>query len=406
MDKGIAIAIRNGDFNDLSTALIQGADPNYQTASSNGGHTALMAAAMKGNVRMVRRLLLKAVNVQVANADGKTALDLVPTKLTARTSSDVTEIRSLILRAVEAACQRSASKTALRSESGLSDDFVYDIYSVSAIDASSSDAPCSVVQVEGLKIVGEGIIDIDLLLSYDSDWSDLGEDEDPDSNDERFHGNDYPDEAASDEEDNFHAFDDDLDDAVDVEDSSDDEMHSNRMGGRYLTRRDIGTGKGRLDDEDIDIQHELQSRPMDQLSRSTSDRIATLDRSFGVGKVLRPAVIFDTRASSRPYGILDTESLQQLWEESSLVAPDECSDRVDQMRHRTGMAFASNPREFDAHGLPKYACELSDDDADVVCDYDTNPRNPRSLYSGTSGKPPLDAVAYDSELDGDSDESC
>ena len=418
LDKGIATAIRNGDFNDLSAALIQGADPNYQMVNSSGGYTALMAAAMKSNVRMVRRLLLKAVDVLAVNADGKTALDLVPTKLTARTSSDVTEIRSLILRAVEAEGQRSRLKAFVESESCSSDNYVYDIYCVSsAVDAAAVN-PFSAVQVEGLKIVGEGNIDIDLLLSYDSDWSDLGEDEDPDSNDERFHGNDYPEEAVSDEE-GFAldpGYDDDLDDA-DAENSSDDEMpHSARMDRRYFDRRGAGIGKGRLDgdnsdyDEDFDAQydnaHEAQSRTTGQLPRSTADRIAALDRSFGVGKVIRPAVIFDTGASSRPFGPLDTESLQLLWEESPSVcqvddADGDSRDRIDQMRNRTGMVFASNPREFDAHGLPKYACDLSDDDADALCEYGSHTRN---LHSANS-RPSLDAVAYDSELDRDSDDA-
>lgn len=33
-----------------------------------------------------------------------------------------------------------------------------------------------------------------MVFEYDSDWSDLGDDEDPDSNDERYFGNDYPEE--------------------------------------------------------------------------------------------------------------------------------------------------------------------------------------------------------------------
>jgi hypothetical protein len=37
---------------------------------------------------------------------------------------------------------------------------------------------------------------VELVFEYDSDWSDLADDEDPDSNDERFEGNDYPDEGA------------------------------------------------------------------------------------------------------------------------------------------------------------------------------------------------------------------
>ena len=38
----------------------------------------------------------------------------------------------------------------------------------------------------------------DCGLEYDSDWSDLADDEDPDSNDERFDGNDYPEDPAYD----------------------------------------------------------------------------------------------------------------------------------------------------------------------------------------------------------------
>ena len=36
---------------------------------------------------------------------------------------------------------------------------------------------------------------VELVFEYDSDWSDLADDEDPDSNDERFEGNDYPEEG-------------------------------------------------------------------------------------------------------------------------------------------------------------------------------------------------------------------
>lgn len=47
-----------------------------------------------------------------------------------------------------------------------------------------------IVQVEGLHISENG--NVELVFQYDSDWSDLADDEDPDSNDERFFGNDYP----------------------------------------------------------------------------------------------------------------------------------------------------------------------------------------------------------------------
>ena len=45
-----------------------------------------------------------------------------------------------------------------------------------------------------LHITGTG--NVELVFEYDSDWSDLADDEDPDSNDERFAGNDYPEEEG------------------------------------------------------------------------------------------------------------------------------------------------------------------------------------------------------------------
>ena len=53
---------------------------------------------------------------------------------------------------------------------------------------------------EGLRI-DEASHSVEFVSSdYDSDWSDLGDDEDPDSNDERYHGNDYPEDEESAEE--------------------------------------------------------------------------------------------------------------------------------------------------------------------------------------------------------------
>jgi hypothetical protein len=52
-----------------------------------------------------------------------------------------------------------------------------------------------VVQVEGLLIGQNG--NVELIFQYDSDWSDLADDEDPDSNDERYFGNDYPEEEGA-----------------------------------------------------------------------------------------------------------------------------------------------------------------------------------------------------------------
>ena len=89
------------------------------------------------------------------------------------------------------------------------------------------------------------------------------------------------------------------------------------------------------------------------------------------------------------------------------------------------MRFASNPREFDIRGLPKYGVELSDDELDgryLEDDQEfnsfsssngyTNSRGGLSEGSNRSGfnygqnRPtlPRDTVAYDPELDNSSND--
>jgi hypothetical protein len=67
-------------------------------------------------------------------------------------------------------------------------------------------ASAAMVSVTGLRLTRDALtgdlLDVDITdeqFHYDSDWSDLGDDEDPDSNDERYFGNDYPDEEQGDE---------------------------------------------------------------------------------------------------------------------------------------------------------------------------------------------------------------
>ena len=109
--------------------------------------------------------------------------------------------------------------------------------------------------------------------------------------------------------------------------------------------------------------------------------------------------------------------------------------RVTEMRGRTGMDFASSPREFDRYtGLPKNGMELSsDNEEDLIASQTTRmPENERrhyhskivslaasGMYPGLNshsvmgmsastgscgvndGKPALDSIAYDSDLDRD-----
>ena len=249
LDRGIIQAMKNGDFNDISSALMQGANADHQTAvacttlgsATSSGCTALMAATLHCNIRMVKRLLTKGVDVTKQNSDGATALDLL--KLTARNMKDGLEIQALIqnalLKVSQAPSMRAAtvrenirqghdgyhtsSTGALSDAMDTEDNYVYDIYCINPAGSASEDtqhnsdpstnhtsiadstaaaaAPSaaeeaySVVRVEGLRILENG--EVDLMMAYDSDWSDLGDDEDPDSNDERFHGNDYPEDEEN-----------------------------------------------------------------------------------------------------------------------------------------------------------------------------------------------------------------
>jgi hypothetical protein len=196
----------------------------------------------------------------------------------------------------------------------------------------------------------------------------------------------------------------------------------------------------------------------ERLLYDDDDNLPDFERRFGIGKVLRPQVVLDSHVDDENFfsqaGLYqephNTESLQELWGEAEgnredyavtsevarrggagggvgggADAAQEHADRLQHMRTRTGMVFAASAREFDAHtGLAKYGAELSDDDEagimlgegaaaySVVQDYVRNVstveggevRNSatqagRSLLRYRDSRPPLDTVAYDSELD-------
>jgi hypothetical protein len=213
---------------------------------------------------------------------------------------------------------------------------------------------------------------------------------------------------------------------------------------------------------------------VEALLEEDNEDLPSFERSFGVGKVLRPHLVsegagggggggggWEGEEQGLAHGMYvaphDTHSLQKLWGEEEgeaggggLASQHPLSDggvgggdggdhshghgeRVQQMRERTGMVFAANPREFDLFsGLAKFGRELSDDEGEsvdagmgigegesghgagirvvtAVGAWDAKsvsvgrganiPISGLSAYNSTA-KPTLDTVAYDSELDG------
>jgi hypothetical protein len=204
---------------------------------------------------------------------------------------------------------------------------------------------------------------------------------------------------------------------------------------------------------------------VEALLEEDNEDLPSFERSFGVGKVLRPHLVSECAGGGDgegeeqglAHGMYiaphDTHSLQKLWGEDEgeagggLATQHPLSDggvgcgdggdhgdhghgeRVQQMRERTGMVFAANPREFDLFsGLAKFGRELSDDEGEgmdtgegesgrgvgirvgtAVGAWDAKSAGGGrgasiaiaglSAYNSTA-KPTLDTVAYDSELDG------
>lgn len=482
--KGINTALQRGDFNDLSAALIQGADPDYRTDDAQGGNTALMVSVQRCNLRMVKRLLLRNVDVLVKNKDGLAAVDLIQ-KETPRNRDDYQEIRILLQNAAikqhqhrllqerdrerGVVSQKNAPMSVFHAfttepvATTTADDFVVDIYTVQqdvemreesgeALNVSDDQVPgqasqfgnaFSVLRVDGLRI-DESTGQVE-LVAYDSDWSDLADDEDPDSNDERHYANDYPEESDEDNggrifsssEDNGSSGDDapkksKRHSALDASDSEDEAgearaTHKIRQARKQQKARSASQtatkkGKGRVrfsssvepagdvdedaDDETADAMDNDEEEAIERdLARemhsffgttaggngSSSDVFDTRQRA--VGRVMRP---FQIGEDGQTVSAHTTESLQALWQEdddmgAEVTGDDELlhRDRIQAMRQRTNMVFAANAQEFNREtGLPKYGADLSDDEHQLMDD---------GGYRQT--RPDLNAVAYDSELD-------
>lgn len=388
LEKGIDLAVKNGDFNEISSALMQGANAEHQ--SKTNGFTALMAATVQCNVRMVKRLLMKGVDVYKTNNNDLTALELL--KVTNRNMKDAIEIQGLLQAASAKASQPSSMRAATirenikrsnnmhrdRPENGameLDADYVYDIYCVNTdagggagaagMDATaemsgssladhattSTDDPLySIVRVEGLKIHDDG--KVELMMAYDSDWSDLGDDEEPDSNDERFYGNDYPEDEENDGE--------------EVVDESDEELAPYRAAQQKHSQRQQGRGQG---------QANPRSRAQPSAGHTATSRVKQAFTEPAEGRKVRfssataggvgPAGVSGMRTEEQELDDLEAQEC-----EAQYCFDDELSDGEGAEGHNQGQGYSTY---YDGEGdgeCENEDCDLREDNSDYDMDAD------------------------------------
>eukprot|EP01038_Epipyxis_sp_PR26KG_P006950 gene6950-9505_t len=492
LSEGIIIALEKNDFNLMSNAIMKGANIDYQISQSQAkggrylGYTALIVAVIQNNIRMVRRLLIKGANptfkALTNNNEELSALDFNNINLYNNQNTMISirktilDIGLLLQQAIAKFNQHQSNHNnfIINDPNFVIDIFCYDknhfqvnenIPNLSTFDnnistSMTSDEPhghdttYSNVTVDGLRILNDGNVEL-VYNAYDSDWSDLGDDEDPDSNDERFDGNDYPDEEIYnnyyDDNNNHNNYDDnedenennnqyygenkfdyfDYEDQDDVlpdgnyqskynnsnrgstynDDNYDENDDENNNNNDYITNQNTNHNKSKGINMNSTIYDDLD---FDENLLGGKGRVGLLDanRNHSIGKVIRPHILSSSNNNNNN-NKHDSSSLRELWdEEDNEIDENEDNNnyinniynknvdewknsktpsksRLQQMRERTGVLFASNPREFDQNGLPKYGFYLSDDD--------NNNMNIDNNYDDITNN--MNNIAYDSELD-------
>lgn len=397
LEQGIVRAMSKGDFTELSSALIQGANPHHRVTNNPKyiGCTPLMAAAARGNESMVRRLLMgntaaNKLNLLARNAEGQTAREMICTAIRSQVIplSSATESTHHKLQLLFDEAEKRLRSFRSRDAGGEDEDFVYDIFETSDAktdsftDVSSSAIPEEVsrsisggaissesahprsngcepmlVPIPGLSVASSGGVPSFKLdeqvfeeMAHDSDWSDLGDDEDPDSNDERFEGNDYPEE---------------LDDSVDSNDDDYDyrrhqqlmHMDINELNSGHWRKHNV-TGSTVIGRHEGDVDSKFQSMNYTAAANDAAHNISSI---FHINR--------DRNLTSRGFRevYLDTDDQD------------------------TG------------EGMPKFGRYFSDDEVDDSLLYgDTLNQHQSSMTSRSFSN--FVNEAYDYELDHDSDD--
>ena len=271
----------------ITETVKQGAKVDHQLSGS--GLSPLMASVILSDIRATKNLLTEGASVLLKDSNNISALQHAEKACNLRSEyTTARQILGLIQRATMAANDDLNEDTDAEADAY---DFVYDVFVSESIPSQpTSKGTDNINENQGLvgetmKIEGEIEAEVtvavpgvrfgagmgcEIVFDYDSDWSDLADDEDPDSNDERFFGNDYPDEEDDDDADSLFGSDEDgdriqnpgkgykSDNSYDLEESDEDDdlvfdgqdtsfrgrsMNGTVMNGSNSTNSSAGIGK-------------------------------------------------------------------------------------------------------------------------------------------------------------------
>ena len=261
------------------------ADVNHQRTSD--GLSTLMMAVMAGNISHVTVLLGQGAIATDENAAGISALSIART-IRQQNVSNMLARQVLLLLQKKAVVETRERDGPDEGMCDGEDDYVFDVFLVkkstsvtqqavsdigqaicgnsAADDAKASDnggdcaagisiaADMETVQVPGVSFDGGADGEEEYTFVYDSDWSELAGDEDPESNDERHYANDYPDEE-SDDGDLFDDEDYNRDRHLAMSYQNDDELHK--------ADGDSSDNDDDIDDDDYDVMGRRHIRRLD-----------------------------------------------------------------------------------------------------------------------------------------------
>jgi hypothetical protein len=315
LNSSINTALATGNFKDMLGAIEAGADINYQRTDTDG-YTCLMAAVQMGNLNVVSKLLSKNANALLQNEVTQTAVDIAEyAKLESKNHS-----ASMILIMVRQSASEqylqlqkslgkgsgSGSGSSGQEEDDGGEDYVYDIYTchqtasaenttskTSAQEKKKTEAEDIYESIPSVKVSGLSLDDMgnaEIDFHYDSDWSDLAhDDDDEDSNDENYFGNDYPED----------------------DDNSNDGYE-----------RNFDNMLPKSDDDDDDN---------DEDSDDEGGRLPRFDR-HGVGRQLKPFVVDEHQSSFAK----TAEELENLWSLEDRGGDDQMDSGAQQHATRLG----------------------------------------------------------------------